>query len=455
MSSAVESEAAVSRSAPIKRFALRWAHWAVPAALYFAGSFFIMARAWVRGPATHSLCACGDKALFLWMMEWPAHAIAHLQNPFFSTAAMHPHGVNLLDTTSVMGLSFPLVPITWLFGPVFSLNVALTLCPALSALAAYAFVRRFTRSWVVAMVGGSIYGFSAYEVNNLAGGLLMLTSAFVLPLIAICFDDLARTHVWPPVRVGIAIGILLFLQFFLSSEMTLLYAIGLSMACLLLITHNLLRDRSHLRSSLVGISYGAFTSGVLLCVPITYALLGPKHLSGPAWEIPTYILGNEWKGLVSYSRAPSPRWHWIQTTAGWFEQPLPPGAFLGWGVLGAAFIGLMSGLRRMSRWALVGAGLVAFLLSLGAFQFWALWSNFYRLPLLDSAIQGRLVVITILCVAVLASLGIEAVGRVTGTWIQNAERRDLVRRVATGVAGGVIVALPLAALWPSIPLGVR
>ena len=65
-------------------------------------------------------CSCGSSSGR--PPRWP-----HGQNPFFSTALFHPTGINLLAQTSVTGLSLPLVPVTWIWGPVASLNVASTI----------------------------------------------------------------------------------------------------------------------------------------------------------------------------------------------------------------------------------------------------------------------------------------------------------------------------------------
>ena len=93
---------------------------------YLLLGFVLWIHAWAQGATTHTLCGCGDPALFLWFFQWPATALAHGQNPFFSTAMFHPGGINLLAQTSVTGLSLPLVPVTWIWGPVASLNVAST-----------------------------------------------------------------------------------------------------------------------------------------------------------------------------------------------------------------------------------------------------------------------------------------------------------------------------------------
>ena len=86
--------------------------------VYLALGFVLWVHAWAQGATTHTLCGCGDPALFLWFFQWPATALAHGQNPFFSTALFHPGGINLLAQTSVTGLSLPLVPVTWIWGPV-------------------------------------------------------------------------------------------------------------------------------------------------------------------------------------------------------------------------------------------------------------------------------------------------------------------------------------------------
>ena len=60
----------------------------VAGALYLALGFLLWVHAWAEGATTHTLCGCGDPALFLWFFQWPATALAHGQNPFFSTRAL-------------------------------------------------------------------------------------------------------------------------------------------------------------------------------------------------------------------------------------------------------------------------------------------------------------------------------------------------------------------------------
>ena len=92
--------------------------------------------------------------------------MAHGHNPFFSTSLFHPEGINLLANTSVLAIGIPLAPITWLFGPVATLNVALTLGPALSALAMFWLLRRWVRWTPAALVGGLVFGFLTYSWSS-------------------------------------------------------------------------------------------------------------------------------------------------------------------------------------------------------------------------------------------------------------------------------------------------
>src|ERR1035437_5679634 len=102
---------------------------------YLVLSLFIWSNIWTGHPASTTICGCGDSAGAIWVIEWPAYAIAHGVNPFFSTAMGHPGGFNLLSNASALAIGIPLAPVTWRFGPVATLNVALALCPVLSALA--------------------------------------------------------------------------------------------------------------------------------------------------------------------------------------------------------------------------------------------------------------------------------------------------------------------------------
>ena len=75
-----------------------------------------------------------------------------------------------------------MAPVTWLFGPVASLNVALTLGPALSALAMFVLLRRWVTWQPAAFVGGLLYGFSPFILVHLTDAHLMLGAGVHSPV---------------------------------------------------------------------------------------------------------------------------------------------------------------------------------------------------------------------------------------------------------------------------------
>ena len=171
-------------------------------------------------------CACSDSSLFAWFFEWPLVAISHGHNPFYSSQMFHPMGINLLSNTSVTAWSFLLLPVTALFGPVASLNVALLLAPALSGVATMWVALRWVRSPVVAFLAGALYAFSPLVLFQGAGAHLMVTSLAVPPLVLACLDELFWRRRHSPRKVGVALGLLVVVQFFTGTEVLTMLAVA-------------------------------------------------------------------------------------------------------------------------------------------------------------------------------------------------------------------------------------
>ncbi|HUA94488.1 MAG TPA: hypothetical protein VMB82_03060, partial [Acidimicrobiales bacterium] len=92
----------------------RWpplASLALAFAAYLALSVVLWWQVWSTHPTSTTACGCGDTSLFLWFLEWPAYAIAHGHNLFYSSALFHPGGIDLLSNTSVLAIGVPLAPV--------------------------------------------------------------------------------------------------------------------------------------------------------------------------------------------------------------------------------------------------------------------------------------------------------------------------------------------------------
>src|ERR1700722_222706 len=248
---------------------------------YLLLSLILWSHVWLGHPTAATTCGCGDASLFTWFIEWPAYAISHGLNPLYSTAMFHPTGVNLLANTGVVGIGVVLAPLTWLFGPIASMNVALTLSPVLSALAMFVLLRRWVSWMPAAFVGGLFYGFSPFILSNLTVAWLNLAMAPLPPLIVLCLDELLMRQRWRPAVAGVLLGLLVTLQFFVGSEVLVDTAIFGAIGIILVIAYAALRHpatlRQHARYAVVGLSFGAITAAVLLAYPGWFALAGPAH----------------------------------------------------------------------------------------------------------------------------------------------------------------------------------
>ncbi len=380
-------------------------------ALYAALSLVVWSNVWSHHPTSTATCGCGDTSLFIWFIEWPAYALTHGLDPLYSTALFHPVGINLLSNTSVVAIGIVLAPVTWLFGPVASLNVALTLAPVLSALFTFVLIRRWVSWMPAAFVGGLFYGFSPFIIVNLTNAYLMSAMAVIPPLIVLCLDDLLFRQGRRPVLIGIALGLLVALQFFIGTEALIIMAIAVVLGTVVLVVAGASSGGigfRRLRRATVGLAAGSMTAAALLIYPTWFALAGPAHLSGPIWPGPNLShYGVVLKDLVVPTRDVSGYVTMAQRVGGYQGPWLSPD-YLGIGAIVVVVVGLLLWRRDRRLWFFAGMTVVSLILALGARNDVDLpWQPVGRLPLLQNVIPGRFLIITYLCLAVMIALIID------------------------------------------------
>ena len=106
------------------------------------------------------------------------------------------------------------------------MNVALTLAPALSALAMYVLLRRWVSWTPAAFLGGLAYGFSPFVVTELALNQLNIAFLAVPPLVVLVLADLLVTQRRAPWRNGLALAGLVVVQFFVSTEVLVITVVA-------------------------------------------------------------------------------------------------------------------------------------------------------------------------------------------------------------------------------------
>jgi hypothetical protein len=426
--------------------------------IYLVLAVLLWWNVWTSHPTSTTTCGCGDSSLFTWFLAWPAYAISHGLNPLYSTAMFHPTGVNLLSNTAEVGFGVVLAPVTWLFGPIATLNVALTLSPALSALAMFVLLRRWVSWSPAAFAGGLLYGFSPFVLISLTDAHLMLGAAFVPPLMVLCLDEIFVRQRRGPVATGMVLGVLAAVQFCIGTESLVIVAIGAGIGLVLMVVYGWVRDRdavrSHARHAIVGSVSGVATGLVLLIYPVWFAFAGPGHLSGSIWGSPLISYGGA--NLKDYF-LPEPasagllamdhRW-------GGYQAPTLSGQYFGLGLVIVLVVGCILWRRDRRLWLFGAVSVIAVFLSFGlGLHNWTLWRLFVRFPLMENVIPSRFLLVTYFAVAVMLALIIDhAHADVRQWWATNSggEHRPVGggNRVGGRVAAIVGIGIALIAIGP-------
>jgi hypothetical protein len=251
---------------------------------YVLLALWTTARLWEHGRDYTVRTNPADESWFEWLMAHGARLFVHPENPFFSRSINFPDGANLAANNSILGLSMPLAPVTFMFGAHVAFIVA-TMVSLSGTAAAWYFVlsRHFVRSRTGAFVGGLLIGFGPGAISHAAGQLNVITN-FVLPFIlwrVLNVRDNPR-----PVRNGIVLGLLVAYQVLLSEE--LLFIMGLALG-LVLVCYGVARPaevRRHWRAFAVNLLIGGAVAGVLVGYPLWFQFAGPQH----------------WHGLMDFAR---------------------------------------------------------------------------------------------------------------------------------------------------------
>ena len=440
--------------------ARRWAHpWratAVAAGAYLGLAVVLWWHVWTAAPRSTTVCGCGDASFTLWFVEFAAHALRTGSSPFVTTLLWHPHGVNVLDDASQLGLGLPLAPVTWAGGAVFSMNVALTLAPAASGLAVYVLLDRW-RVWrPAAFAGGLVYGFSPLVVMNLAEAHLVVGFAAVPPLVVLCLDELLFRRRRRPAAVGVALGLLLTFQFFVSSEVLLITAAACVLGLVAVAVHAAatgagLRERA--AAAWPGLAAGAATAGVLLAYPVWFALAGPAHVTGPIYPgSGVAVSGADLRGFL-WPTPSSPAFSAYMARIGGYQGPTLSTWYFGIGMAVVLLVGLVAFRRDLRLWLWAGIGTVFAILALGSSPSgWRPWDLVAHLPLAENIIPVRLLLVTWLCAGIGVALIADHVRRVLPDLWGRCRTAGVLTDAVSVVVLAVAVVPPAAYLAGTVPL---
>ncbi len=378
---------------------------------YVAVAFAFFGWPLLPHPGRYILGTGRDPQIFIWAFAWWPHAVATWQNPFFTHAIYAPDGINLAWTTTVPGLAYVFAPLTLLFGPVASYNVAALLAPALSAWTAYLLCRYLTGSLWAALVGGYLFGFSSYELGQELGH-LHLTAVFLVPLVALAVIRFGRGEIGGR-SLTLRLGILLGLQLWISTEV--LFTVTVALLVGLVLAFAIVKSARPRLRAIPGPLAGAYALGALIGAPlVVYAVLGftggsvnsaPAAFDGDLlnFVVPTHLialggsyLANGWLGSISIHFRGS------DTERGAYLG-LPTVAIVAW--------------YAVRRWRLPTTRLLLALLGTaalvtlgtgvavrGRIRLWLPWSVVARAPIFDNVLPVRIALFSSLAAAVIVAL---------------------------------------------------
>ncbi len=241
----------------------------------------------------------------------------------------------------------------------------------------------------------------------------------LLPLILAVLDEILIRQRHSAVWSGVVLGVLVFAQFFLSSEILAIVAVLFVIALVVLVAAAVLvADPAELRRRVPhaakGLGVGLGLGAVLLAWPAWYALDGPAHLSGLVWAGIPLLGGFVPANFVGAGQAPSSQ---SVALGGYGGHPLGSATYLGWTLLAVLVVGLVV-FRRDRRLCFFGFLLALCAeLSLGPRPgIWVSEQVFDHLPVLENVIEQRYMAVGFLAAAAMLAIILSRVHDLAPDW---------------------------------------
>jgi len=162
-----------------------------------------------------------DVSNYVWGLQWTAHQIIHLGNPWFTTQMAAPAGIQLAFGTTMPLVGLVMTPVTLAFGPSAAFTLLTIVTPGLACYVMY----RAARLWLAgpgAIAAGALFGLSSmlawqdwYHLN------IALGTVF-LPM---TLEAAVRLRRRPSRRLAVVLGVLLGASVLVNQESAVLAVI--------------------------------------------------------------------------------------------------------------------------------------------------------------------------------------------------------------------------------------
>ena len=404
---------------------------------------------WTGHPSTTITCGCGDPAQQVWFTEWPAWAIAHWHNPFFSGAVNVPFGANLLSNTSGTLIGVVLAPVTWAFGPVVATNVGLVLAPALSAWGCFVALRTLVQWWPGSVVAALAYGYSAAIVTSITFAHLSVTVLVIPPLLFALLHEIVVRQEHSVRRDGLLLAALVIGQFLMSPEILAMCGVLALIGIAATAAAGWRHFADHWSHAARAAGLGLGVAALVLAYPIWFGLAGPQAVTGVLFVLAPFA-GVPLSGVLAPGAYSAPANIYIRF-GGYLGHAGPPPDYVGGGAVAAVAGAVVVARRRPLTWLLLFMAIVTLLLSLGQRlkngpagleHVWLPWKDLATLPLLREILPDQFSPFFAFFVAALVAVGLDALAA------HRADRASWFGRNRHAVTVGATVAAAVLALAP-------
>ncbi|HTZ94367.1 MAG TPA: hypothetical protein VMB74_18400 [Streptosporangiaceae bacterium] len=379
-----------------------------------------------------------DPNFYVWSLRWWPYAIGHGLNPLYTNQIGAPAGHSLAWVTTVPPLALLVAPLTLTAGPVVAFNVLTVIALPLSAWAAFVLCRRLTGKFWASLVGGAVFGFSAYEVNHGSAGQLNLVYSLLMPILAYLVlawwqgSIRSRTLV---IFAGLAMAVQFYLFLETFADMTAILAISLVLGFALIGRAG--RGRIVKLAKLLGLAYAIAIVAALPYLAYAFSAKPPQLRAVTGLDMVSLVVPRPQRTLgIPWLRHLA--WEPVHTSAaGYIGVPL---------LVLAILLAVTSWQDRLVRFLTC---MLAFIIvaSFGPYLYVAgkpvarlPWATLWGLPFLRNAYPSRLMLFAFLALAVGTAL-----------WLAGPAKRVSPGRVALAVLVLAFIAMdtPTIAIWPN------
>jgi hypothetical protein len=162
-----------------------------------------------------------DVASYVWDLQWLAHQVIHLGNPWFTTKMAAPAGIQLGFDTTMPLAGLIMTPVTLAFGPSLSFTLLTLAAPGLACYLMF----RAARLWLAvpgAIAAGALFGLSSMLTWQDWFHLNIALGSLFLPM---TLEAAVRLRRSPSRRRGVILGLVLGASVLVNQESAVMAAI--------------------------------------------------------------------------------------------------------------------------------------------------------------------------------------------------------------------------------------